>query len=331
MKEAHQARSWARPTVRKTHARSRAIVERGRVEDAGERHAIRLQLGVLEVDVLDRRAERRDHGQRVHPLPEQVGRIEVRADDRSDRLAHPHQGRHVEDEVERMELERDVADPGRRWHAGPSPPRTGSRSPTGAPAAARRRRATGRRPSRRWSPRRRRPGVPDMDTTVSTPSSPASRIVSRTIRSCSAPRTGWSGHAEQLSAAIVRPRELNASAKARRLVRSPRSSSSRRCGARDWPPPAISIDRQPTSAARSRAASKGRSATELVYRHRSIEATPGVRGEGGIAGQARRSGFGRTASTTSASSSWYEAMNARSVRTVGGKASNSATASPSGS
>ena len=89
MKEAHQSRSWARPTVRKTHARSRGSSNEVGVEDAGEGHAVGLQLGVLEVDVLDRGAERRDHGQRIHLLPEQVGRIEVRADDRSDRLAHP--------------------------------------------------------------------------------------------------------------------------------------------------------------------------------------------------------------------------------------------------
>ena len=45
----------------------------------------------------------------------------------------------------------------------------------------------------------------------------------------------------------------------------------------------------------------------------------------------RASGFGITASVTRWSSSWYEAMNARSVLAVAGNASNSSTASPSGS
>ena len=43
------------------------------------------------------------------------------------------------------------------------------------------------------------------------------------------------------------------------------------------------------------------------------------------------SGFGMSASVTLASNSWYEPMNARRVRAVAPKPSNSATVSPSGS
>ena len=59
---------------------------------------------------MDGRPQRADDGERVHPLPEQVRRIDVRADDRTDRLAQPQQRRDVVDEVQRMQLEREAFD-----------------------------------------------------------------------------------------------------------------------------------------------------------------------------------------------------------------------------
>src|SRR3972149_4992389 len=55
------------------------------------------------------------------------------------------------------------------------------------------------------------PGVPDMLTIFVTPSSSAGRIVSRMVAACASPRTGWSGQAEQFSAASRRPRSSMAS------------------------------------------------------------------------------------------------------------------------
>ncbi len=108
------------------------------------------------------------------------------------------------------------------------------------------------------------PGFPDIVTSLVTPSSAASRMVERMIATCRSPTAGWSGHAEQLSAAIRSPREANASRKALRRPASPRSSSRRRCGARDCPPVAISIAVAPTRAATSSAPSKECSGSESV-------------------------------------------------------------------
>jgi hypothetical protein len=80
-------------------------VERPLVEHAGEGDLVGQDLRVLEMDVVDGRAECSDHGDRVHALPEQVGRVEVDADDRTDRVAHALERRHVVDQVERVELE----------------------------------------------------------------------------------------------------------------------------------------------------------------------------------------------------------------------------------
>ena len=83
-------------------------------------------------------------------------------------------------------------------------------------------------------------------------------------------------------------------------VRSPRSSSSRRCGARDWPPPAISIDPQPTSRGQVEGGLEraGRRPNRCTGTGPSRRLRPPARADG-VAGQARRSGFGRTASPTS--------------------------------
>ena len=94
-------------------------------------------------------SERPDDRERIHPLPEQVARIEVRP--RSDRRPPP--GRraavgHVVDDVERMELEGDPRHPVALGQARPCR----VHSPTaGVPVRRRevrpRRRATGTRPS----------------------------------------------------------------------------------------------------------------------------------------------------------------------------------------
>src|SRR5664279_2244376 len=116
------------------------------------------------------------------------------------------------------------------------------------------------------------PGQPDIDTILVTPSSWARRSVFSINAEWAGPRTGCIGQAEQLSAAILKPR---ASKALRKLVRAgwlAKSSSTFRCGALDWPPVAISIERTPLVAAMSSACSNECSVSESVYRPISTEA-----------------------------------------------------------
>ncbi len=54
------------------------------VEHAGQGDLAGYDLGVLHVDVLDRRPERAGNGDRVHLLPEQVAGVHVHPDRRAD-------------------------------------------------------------------------------------------------------------------------------------------------------------------------------------------------------------------------------------------------------
>ena len=80
------------------------------VQHAGDGQTLGLGLGVLEVDVEDGIAQHPDDGERIHLLPEQVRRIQIGPDDRTDGITHPLQGRDVVDELQRVQLEGDPLD-----------------------------------------------------------------------------------------------------------------------------------------------------------------------------------------------------------------------------
>ena len=160
-----------------------------------------------------------DDRERVHLLPEQVRRIEVGADDRTDRVAQPAQRGDVVDEVERMQLEGEPIHPMGDARRQPRPCQSSSvaahcRSSSAIESAGHgyqvKLTAVDPGPS---------PGLPDIVTSLRMPSSPARRIVERMSSTCRSPCTGWSGQAEQLSAAIRRPRLANASANDARAAR----------------------------------------------------------------------------------------------------------------
>ena len=182
------------------------VVEGPLVEHAGQRDLVGDQLGVLEVDVIDGRPERLDDGERVHLLPEQVRRVDVGPDDRADRVTHPQQRGHVVDEVQRVQLE------GEPVHAVSSG--EGARSCQSSMAAAHCRSSSaiesaghGYQVKLTASTPGHRPGLPDIVTIFRMPSSPARRIVvADELRRAGRRATGWRGHAEQLSAAMRRPR-----------------------------------------------------------------------------------------------------------------------------
>ena len=122
------------------------------------------------------------------------------------------------------------------------------------------------------------PGHPDIVTILSTPSWPASVMASRMSCAWASPTRGCSGQAEQLRAAMRRPRSANAAAKRSRADRSASRSAMRMCGAGDWPPAAISIPVAPMRAARSSASSNDSRSTESVYKPRSTSALLGLPG-----------------------------------------------------
>ena len=80
------------------------------VQHASDRQALRLGLGVLQVDVEDGLAQHADDGERIHLLPEKVRWVQIGPDDRTDGIPHALQGRHVVDELQWVQLERDPLD-----------------------------------------------------------------------------------------------------------------------------------------------------------------------------------------------------------------------------
>ena len=209
--------------------------------------------------MVDRRSEGPDDGERIHLLPEQVRGIDVRPDDRADGVAHAARAS--------ARCRRGAADAARgRCRSMPAPagvraevlPQLDRRGPL---AVQQRQRVAGPRIPDEIDRGRpgHRPGCRTSTTILRTPSSAASRIVERISATCSSPTTGWSGQAEQLSAAMRRPRLSNAAANSARRRASPSSSSIRRCGAEDWPPVAISIPVAPISRGEVEAASNPRS------------------------------------------------------------------------
>ena len=64
---------------------------------------------VLGVHVIDRRRQRARRGQRIGAHPEQMARIEVRADRRTDRLAQPEQRLHVVDVLLAVQFQAQLA------------------------------------------------------------------------------------------------------------------------------------------------------------------------------------------------------------------------------
>src|SRR5207249_10139408 len=70
------------PHIHTYPTRRSSDLERRRVENPRQRQTLSLQPGVLEVDVADCPAQGGDDRERVHLLPEEVRRVEVRTDDR---------------------------------------------------------------------------------------------------------------------------------------------------------------------------------------------------------------------------------------------------------
>ena len=74
------------------------------LDPAVQRGVPRLDLRVLGVNMIDRRADRLDRRDRVGPHPHQVARVEVHANDIADGLAEPHQRAHIVDVLPAMQL-----------------------------------------------------------------------------------------------------------------------------------------------------------------------------------------------------------------------------------
>ncbi len=86
-----------------------AVEGRG-VQDAVDRRVVGVDGGVLGMEVVDGALERPDGGDDVDALPEEVGGIEVRADDRADGLAQAKQRGGVVDAEAGVELKGNLVD-----------------------------------------------------------------------------------------------------------------------------------------------------------------------------------------------------------------------------
>ena len=103
----HVSSSWPVPTAREV-PRGRVGVDReAQVEQAVPAHAIGVDERVLAVGEPDRRPDLLDDGDRVHPLPPEVARVEVHAHVRAGRLAEPRKRRRVVGRGTCVELEAD--------------------------------------------------------------------------------------------------------------------------------------------------------------------------------------------------------------------------------
>ena len=150
-----------------------------RLEHAVEREELVLEARVLRMHVEDRIAERVHAGERIHALPEQVRGIEVDADALARALAEPQHRRGVVDDEARVRLDRD-ANPVPLARTPRHRPSTGSTRSSHCHASV-----SGKSSGHEHVTQLGRsecsdsPGQPENVITVATPSSAASRTVSR--------------------------------------------------------------------------------------------------------------------------------------------------------
>src|SRR5215216_1619597 len=80
------------------------------VEYSDQRQVVRVHHHVLDVDVEDGRSDSADTGWDIHALPHQMAGVEVGPDGAADGFTHHQQGRHVVDQVDRVQLKANASD-----------------------------------------------------------------------------------------------------------------------------------------------------------------------------------------------------------------------------